>query len=276
MNQTGISVNGEGIISDYAVSEPSTIVFGGKIPVDVNTAYDASGFGLLPYLSPSYDNISIGTSNAVGNIYVNPNEKNLTNYQSYARYNNTWEVSYDNPTITAQLNGGDTYVSSFAQSATLYPVFYLEGNGNSGYFIRFVAITQYIPSMPTFTIGTGYYFLNITSIYTNTNTSISNNYFWNGHITDIECYVLPELNNQPIIPLNYSGYITNSGLIYLNSSQFVNYHYNITFKYYSTVSPINYTFNEFYMPIFELGMIFLIGSVVYIEIRGYYRSIKER
>ena len=172
MNQTGTSVNSEGIISNYAVSEPSTIVFGGKIPVDVNTAYDASGFGLLPYLSPSYDNISIGTSNAVGNIYVNPNEKNLTNYQSYARYNNTWEVSYDNPTITAQLNGGDTYVSSFAQSATLYPTFYLEGNGNSSYFIRFAAITQYTPSMPPFTIGTG-------SIY-QANATQTSKIFYNG------------------------------------------------------------------------------------------------
>ena len=155
MNQTGTSVNDEGIISDYAVSEPSTIVFGGKIPVDINTAYDASGFGLFPSLVYAVDNISIGTANVVGNIYVNPDGKNLTNYQSYARYNNTWEVSYDNPTITAQLNGGDTYVSSFAQSATLYPTFYLEGNGNSGYFIRFAAITQYTPSMPTFTIGSG-------------------------------------------------------------------------------------------------------------------------
>ena len=148
---------------------------------------------------------------------------------------------------------------------------------NSGYSkFHYMFVATENGAMPTYTIGTGYYFLNITSIYTNTNTSISNNYFWNGHITDIECYVLPELNNQPIIPLNYSGYITNSGLIYLNSSQFVNYHYNITFKYYSTVSPINYTFNQFYIPIFELGMIFLIGSVIYIEIRGYYKSMRER
>ncbi|WMT49953.1 MAG: PKD domain-containing protein [Thermoplasmatales archaeon] len=155
MNQTETSVNGEGIISDYAVSEPSTIVFSGKIPVDVNAAYDMSGFGLLPVLSPSVSDISIGTNNNVGEIVVNPDKAVLTNYQSYARYNNTWEVSYNNPTITAQLNGGDTYISSFAQSATLYPAFYLEGDGNSNYFIRFVAITQYTPSMPTLTIGAG-------------------------------------------------------------------------------------------------------------------------
>ena len=190
----------------------------------------------------------------------------------------TFGIWNNGTTVDWLYNNNILYSNTSAISITDYLALGWAYNGQTYNFptIYYVRTLDYVSSMPTFTIGTGYYFLNITSIYTNTNTSISNNYFWNGHITDIECYVLPELNNQPIIPLNYSGYITNSGLIYLNSSQFVNYHYNITFKYYSTVSPINYTFNQFYMPIFELGMIFLIGSVVYIEIRGYYKSMKER
>ena len=222
--------------------------------------FGGNGYSFLDSnITNSHNNIGISTSYqgkfTLYSLYMNSSDPSNF-YLTYGNY----KYSLSNQ---PQFYSASNYITISSPSY-----------GNSYFYYLFVRTP--LSAMPTYTIGTGYYFLNITSIYTNTNTSISNNYFWNGHITDIECYVLPELNNQPIIPLNYSGYITNSGLIYLNSSQFVNYHYNITFKYYSTVSPINYTFNEFYMPIFELGMIFLIGSVVYIEIRGYYKSMKER
>ena len=269
------TINGHGFISAFYVGGTNNsyitnyIEYPSVLYYQWGISISYSGSGLYVYQTPSdyyvkgstFTNIPFNTTN----IYASWGTANTTDIIGM-----NWEINgnYGEQIGNISKQGNLEYVNGYAG-----------GYANSGgirtyYWIYGLNIPNGI--MPLFTIGTGYYFLNITSIYINTNTTISNNYFWNGHITNIECYVLPELNNQPIIPLNYSGYITNSGLIYLNSSQFVNYHYNITFKYYSTVSPINYTFNEFYMPIFELGMIFLIGSVVYIEIRGYYRSIKER
>ena len=228
-------------------------------------------------------------------------------YGMYTYLNNSY---YDTIDSTSQLqtyiNGGGglsfglittpnmTYVNGYvAENLTGYPftnfinqnvvstqkitpittkAFIQLNSGYSKFHYMFVATENGI--MPIFTIGTGYYFLNITSIYTNTNTSISNNYFWNGHITDIECYVLPELNNQPIIPLNYSGYIYKGSVVKLTAGDFHNGYYNLTFYYNSENVNIGYNFNDFYYPIMELGLVFLISSFLYMTTRYYKKDIQ--
>ena len=165
------------------------LLFGQRTPANANNYF-------VGYNSINDNNADGGFgSGIVGSFAYWQFNETLYNSTAYSQYFNIQNGEYIGSSLTGILFPNNVVSLRFGV--------------NLNTIIQYIAI-GYSKTMPTISsIGTGYYFLNITSIYTNTNTSISNNYFWNGHITNIECYVLPELNNHPIMEL---------GLVFLISS----------------------------------------------------------
>ena len=197
----------------------------------------------------SYKQLS-GISN-IGAYTVNYNLhsliKNLTSKNQVTGYNN--------PTISIFKNYINRY--EYLSNGTLY-IFYNNTNG-----INQIAIfTSQI------------YNLNITSINVQDGLQISNYYYWNGVISSQSSYQFISIPSTPIIPLNYSGYIYRGSVVKLTSSDFHNGYYNLTFYYNSENVNIGYNFNDFYYPIMELGLVFLISSFLYITTRYYKKDIQ--
>ena len=118
------------------------------------------------------------------------------------------------------------------------------------------------------------YNLNITSINVQDGLQINNYYYWNGVISSQSSYQFISIPSEPIIPLNYSGYIYKGSVVKLTSSDFHNGFYNLTFYYNSNNVNIGYNFNDFYYPIMELGLVFLISSFLYMTVRYYKKDIQ--
>ena len=153
MTQTGGSYNDQGIIGKTAISMPAIIESYGMIPQDQNTGYDMTAFGFLNSLTYTVLYVAIGTANTgTGTIYVNPEGKwsssdgTATNYNSNARSNHVWSVWYNGATITSQMDYSNTYTNSYSSTTTVYPAFYLESNGNTGYTSYWVRVRAYPPN----------------------------------------------------------------------------------------------------------------------------------
>jgi len=162
MTQTGGSYNDQGIIGKTAISMPAIIESYGMIPQDQNTGYDLTAFGFLNSLTYSVLYVAIGTANTgTGTIYVNPegewssSDGTATNYNSNARSNHVWSVWYNGATITSQMDYSNTYTNSYSSTTTVYPAFYLESNGNTGYTSYWVRVRAYPPNgvMPSVSFG---------------------------------------------------------------------------------------------------------------------------
>ena len=118
------------------------------------------------------------------------------------------------------------------------------------------------------------YNLNITSINVQDGLQIGNYYYWNGVISSQSSYQFISIPSNPIIPLNYSGYIYKGSVVKLTAGDFHNGYYTLTFYYNSEYVNIGYNFNDFDYPIMELGLVFLISSFLYMTIRYYKKDIQ--
>ena len=238
---------------EYSVSVTSAQLYLSNVSINNNIEYiNSSNYQIVFNFITNgitYKQLS-GISN-IGAYTVNYNLhsliKNLTDKNQVTGYNN--------PTTSIFKNYINRY--EYLPNGTLY-IFYNNTNG-----INQIAIfTSQI------------YNLNITSINVQDGLQIGNYYYWNGVISSQSSYQFISIPSNPIIPLNYSGYIYKGSVVKLTAGDFHNGYYNLTFYYNSENVNIGYNFNDFYYPIMELGLVFLISSFLYMTTRYYKKDIQ--
>ena len=238
----------------------------------------------LYYLTLSSFNFSINNNVTINNNieYINSSYyeiifnfisgtityKQLSNSYYTGFYGNSYSIVKLIQNLTSNLQNTGNFITlynmilysnsyNFFSNGTLY-IFYNNTNG-----INQIAIfTSQI------------YNLNITSINVQDGLQIGNYYYWNGVISSQSSYQFISIPSEPIIPLNYSGYIYKGNAIILNLTDFHNGYYNLTIYYTTNTANIGYNFNDFYYPIMELGLVFLISSFLYVEIKHYKKQLQ--
>ena len=179
----------------------------------------------------------------------------------YSIYNQINNITSRSQTTGNFISAGNFLIYQNGYFLTNNNILYIVYNNSAG-FNQIAIFTSQI------------YHLNISSINVQDGLRIGNYYYWNGVISSQSSYQFISIPSNPIIPLNYSGYIYKGSVVKLTAGDFHNGYYNLTFYYNSENVNIGYNFNDFYYPIMELGLVFLISSFLYMTTRYYKKDIQ--